>query len=51
MIDFYSELKKYEKLPEPKELKELINKERLDFIDIAARMILNDDYKKNNGEY
>ena len=51
MIDFYNELKKYEKLPEPKELKNLINKERMDFVDIATKMLLNDDYKKTNGDY
>lgn len=50
MIDFYSELKKFKKAPEPKELKNMINKERKDFIDIAIKILLDNNYR-NSGEF
>lgn len=39
MLDFYSEISKYKKQPEPKKLRENIDRNKKDFIDIALNIL------------
>lgn len=43
MLDFYLELSKYKKQLEPKQLRNMIEKERKDFVDIALSMLKEND--------
>lgn len=47
MLDFYNELKKFKRAPEPKELKKMITEERRDFIDLAISVIYKDDVTRD----
>ncbi|MDO5696100.1 MAG: hypothetical protein Q4P30_05045 [Eubacteriales bacterium] len=39
MLDFYTELKRFKRAPEPKDLKKMITEERRDFIDMALSVL------------